>query len=84
MSLQYIPTRHKSHQGGIVDRNRLKGVTQNKAVSLNIKTARIPLKENIKLCASQVISFLSFIYTYVILCNFTALNYNFYVNFFYL
>ena len=33
--------------GGIVDRNRLKGATYKKACSQNIKTAKLPIKENL-------------------------------------
>ena len=42
--------------GGIVDRNRLKGITARKAEELKIKTARLPIKENLSfaLRASQV------------------------------
>jgi tRNA (guanine9-N1)-methyltransferase len=33
--------------GGIVDRNRLKGVTYQKAMSLNVRTAKLPLSEHL-------------------------------------
>lgn len=42
--------------GGIVDRNRLKGVTLEKANTLQISHARLPIKENVKLNSSQVFS----------------------------
>jgi tRNA (guanine9-N1)-methyltransferase len=41
--------------GGIVDRNRLKGVTLEKANEMKISHARLPIRENIKLSSSQVI-----------------------------
>lgn len=37
--------------GGIVDRNRLKGISFKKAIAQDIDTARLPLDEN--LCMGQ-------------------------------
>lgn len=42
--------------GGLVDRNRHKGTTYKKASDLGIKTARLPIKENIKLNSSCVLT----------------------------
>lgn len=42
--------------GGLVDRNRHKGVTFKKASRLGIETARLPVKENIKLNSSCVLT----------------------------
>ena len=42
--------------GGIVDRNRLKGITQRKAQEMQIRSARLPINENLSFSmnASQV------------------------------
>jgi len=42
--------------GGIVDRNRLKGVTAKKANELGINTAKLPIDEHLKLCATRVLT----------------------------
>lgn len=42
--------------GGIVDRNRLKRVTMNKANELDIKTAKLPIDEHLKVCATKVLT----------------------------
>lgn len=42
--------------GGIVDRNRLKGATINKANELGVETARLPIDEHLKLCATKVLT----------------------------
>ncbi len=42
--------------GGIVDRNRLKGATINKANVLGVQTARLPIDEYLKLCATKVLT----------------------------
>jgi len=42
--------------GGIVDRNRLKGVTYNKARHQNISTAKLPIKENYSLSSTHVLT----------------------------
>jgi tRNA (guanine9-N1)-methyltransferase len=42
--------------GGIVDRNRLKGVTYEKAKQQGIRTAKLPIKENISLSATHVLT----------------------------
>jgi tRNA (guanine9-N1)-methyltransferase len=42
--------------GGIVDRNRLKGATFKKAQSLNIRTAKLPIKEYIQLSTSHILT----------------------------
>lgn len=42
--------------GGIVDRNRLKGATFKKAQSLNIRTAKLPIKEHVQLSSSHILT----------------------------
>lgn len=42
--------------GGIVDRNRLKGITYKKAKELNIRTAKLPIKEHMKMAATHVLT----------------------------
>ena len=42
--------------GGIVDRNRLKGVTYNKARLQGIATAKLPIKENYTLSSTHVLT----------------------------
>jgi len=42
--------------GGIVDRNRLKGLTTVKAKELGITTARLPIDEYLHLCATKVLT----------------------------
>jgi tRNA (guanine9-N1)-methyltransferase len=42
--------------GGIVDRNRLKGITHRKAEKLNICTAKLPIKENFDFSATHVLT----------------------------
>ncbi len=42
--------------GGIVDRNRLKGITYNKAKEQGIRTAKLPIKENIALAATHILT----------------------------
>mmetsp|Transcript_1756 Transcript_1756/g.2529 ORF Transcript_1756/g.2529 Transcript_1756/m.2529 type:complete len:331 (-) Transcript_1756:27-1019(-) len=42
--------------GGIVDRNRLKGATVNKAKELGIETAKLPIDDHLKLCATKVLT----------------------------
>ncbi len=42
--------------GGIVDRNRLKRTTINKANELNITTAKLPIEEHLKFCATKVLT----------------------------
>jgi tRNA (guanine9-N1)-methyltransferase len=42
--------------GGIVDRNRLKKVTLNKANELGIQTARLPIDEHLKLVSTKVLT----------------------------
>lgn len=42
--------------GGIVDRNRLKGATINQAKELGVETARLPIDEHLKLCATKVLT----------------------------
>mmetsp|Transcript_15172 Transcript_15172/g.17661 ORF Transcript_15172/g.17661 Transcript_15172/m.17661 type:complete len:334 (-) Transcript_15172:426-1427(-) len=42
--------------GGIVDRNRLKCTTIDKAKSLGIQTAKFPIDEHLKLCATKVLT----------------------------
>jgi tRNA (guanine9-N1)-methyltransferase len=42
--------------GGIVDRNRLKGITNKKAEMLNLRTAKLPIKEYMKMAATHVLT----------------------------
>lgn len=42
--------------GGIVDRNRLKRTTIEKAEKLGIQTAKLPIDEYLKLCATKVLT----------------------------
>jgi tRNA (guanine9-N1)-methyltransferase len=42
--------------GGIVDRNRLKGATFNKATSQGIRTVKLPIKEHLKLSSTHVLT----------------------------
>lgn len=43
--------------GGLVDRNRWKGITMDKAKDQGIQTARLPIGEYLKMSSSQVIFF---------------------------
>lgn len=45
--------------GGLVDRNRWKGITMNKAKDQGIQTARLPIGEYLKMSSSQVIFLVS-------------------------
>ncbi|KFK31353.1 hypothetical protein AALP_AA6G101400 [Arabis alpina] len=42
--------------GGLVDRNRFKGITMNKAQEQGIKTAKLPIGEYMKMSTSQVLT----------------------------
>lgn len=42
--------------GGIVDRNRLKGITHRKAVAQGLRTAKLPIKENYALAATHILT----------------------------
>lgn len=42
--------------GGLVDRNRHKGVSKLRAEALNIRTARLPIKENITLRTTHILT----------------------------
>ena len=42
--------------GGIVDRNRLKGITHEKAVAQGIRTVKLPIKENFGLGATHILT----------------------------
>ena len=42
--------------GGIVDRNRLKGLTTTKARKMDIATARLPIDRFLHLCATKVLT----------------------------
>jgi tRNA (guanine9-N1)-methyltransferase len=42
--------------GGIVDRNRLKGITYKKATEQGIRTAKLPIRENLKMKATHVLT----------------------------
>lgn len=43
--------------GGLVDRNRWKGLTMNKAKEQGIKTAKLPIGSYLKMSSSQVLLF---------------------------
>jgi tRNA (guanine9-N1)-methyltransferase len=53
--------------GGIVDRNKFKGATYNKAVAQGVRTAKLPIKENFDLGATHI---LTVNHVYGILLNF--------------
>ena len=42
--------------GGIVDRNRLKCATINKAKEMGVETVKLPIDEHLKLCATKVLT----------------------------
>ncbi|GAA0167438.1 RNA methyltransferase [Lithospermum erythrorhizon] len=42
--------------GGLVDRNRFKGITQNKAKEQGIQTAKLPIGNFLKMSSSQVLT----------------------------
>jgi tRNA (guanine9-N1)-methyltransferase len=42
--------------GGIVDRNSMKGITYNKACKQNIRSAKLPIKENFPITATHVLT----------------------------
>lgn len=42
--------------GGIVDRNKLKGITYKKAIEQGIRTAKLPIKENYELSATHILT----------------------------
>lgn len=42
--------------GGLVDHNRHKGLCYKRAIESNIKTAKLPINENLTLCQRQVLS----------------------------
>lgn len=42
--------------GGVVDRNRLKGITYKKATAQGIRTAKLPIKENYSLSATHILT----------------------------
>lgn len=42
--------------GGIVDRNRLKGATYNKAKAQGVRTAKLPIKENFSLASTHILT----------------------------
>ena len=42
--------------GGIVDRNKFKGITHEKALKMNIPTAKLPIKEHAELTSSTVLT----------------------------
>ncbi|XAR65764.1 tRNA (guanine(9)-N(1))-methyltransferase [Bertholletia excelsa] len=42
--------------GGLVDRNRWKGITLNKAKEQGIQTAKLPIGNYLKMCSSQVLT----------------------------
>lgn len=57
--------------GGIVDRNRLKGITHEKAMNQGIRTAKLPIRELIALNSSPV---LTVNHVFEILLNFQELK----------
>jgi tRNA (guanine9-N1)-methyltransferase len=57
--------------GGLVDRNRHKSITYEKAVGLGISTARLPIKENIALKSTHI---LTLIHVFEILLKFKMTN----------
>ena len=57
--------------GGIVDRNRLRNITYQKAVALGIRTAKLPIRENIDLKSTHV---LTVNHVFEILLNFQEEN----------
>jgi tRNA (guanine9-N1)-methyltransferase len=56
--------------GGIVDRNRLKGITYEKAVAENIETAKLPLDECIKMMGNSKTKVLTVNHVFEILLKF--------------
>lgn len=54
--LETIDAEHIYIIGGIVDKNRFKGKTQQVATQLNVKTARLPVPEHIDLKTSPVLT----------------------------
>ena len=42
--------------GGIVDRNRLKGITYKKALAQGLRTAKLPIKENYAIAATHILT----------------------------
>jgi tRNA (guanine9-N1)-methyltransferase len=42
--------------GGIVDRNRLKGITSQKSKDLNISTGKLPIDNHLKVAATKVLT----------------------------
>lgn len=63
--------------GGLVDRNRWKGITMKKAEEQGIQTAKLPIANYLNMCSSQVpthsitdISQLNLIPNYTLLCAF--------------
>lgn len=57
--------------GGIVDRNRLKGITYEKAVAENIETAKLPLDECIKMMGSNKTKVLTVNHVFEILLKYS-------------
>ena len=54
--LETLDPMHAYIIGGIVDRNRLKGATYNKAIGQGIRTAKLPIKEFFSLSATHVLT----------------------------
>jgi tRNA (guanine9-N1)-methyltransferase len=57
--------------GGIVDRNRLKGITYEKAVAENIETAKLPLDECIKMMGTNKTKVLTVNHVFEILLKYS-------------
>jgi tRNA (guanine9-N1)-methyltransferase len=55
-TLDTLDPSHAYIIGGIVDRNRLKGVTYYKALGQGVRTAKLPIKEHFSLSATHVLT----------------------------
>lgn len=67
-TLETLNSDHTYIIGGIVDRNKYKGITYQKALSLGIRTAKLPIKEHLKLLGSHI---LTINHVFEILLNFS-------------
>lgn len=52
--------------GGLIDRNRFKNAATDRARTLNVRTARLPLSEHVRLNSSAV---LTIVHVYDLLCR---------------
>lgn len=55
-TMQTTSDAHAYVIGGIVDRNRFKGITYEKAKQQGVRTMKLPIKEHIELCATPVLT----------------------------